>query len=268
MKNIYRIYIDEVGTATMSNLDNFDNRYLSLTGIIVNINYMNNVIAPVMEEWKRKYFPNNKNNNPVIFHRKELINKRFPFDTLSDKKTEEEFNKDFLRCLSDWNYEVVTILIDKKEHSNKYSVWQYEPYHFCFRVLLERYYYFLCRNKSKGDVMIEARGGNEDMKLKKSFERILKGSDDDKTIAYVKSNQFRELFTSVELKLKRKSFNDLGLQLADLIAYPSRQNIFKIFNIDIKQKKTFNDKIIEILDTKYSRTAKGEIIGAGIKFLK
>jgi len=49
VKNKYRMYIDEVGSETMKNLDNFDNRYLSLTGIIVNIDYMTKVVAPVME---------------------------------------------------------------------------------------------------------------------------------------------------------------------------------------------------------------------------
>jgi len=34
-----------------------------------------------------------------------------------------------------------------------------------------------------------------------------------------------------------------------------------------KQKRTFNDKIIEILKTKYCKNYKGEIRGAGIKFL-
>jgi len=190
------------------------------------------------------------------------------FYSLMDDNIKTAFSNDFLNSLSNWDYKVVTILIDKKEHSEKYSVWQYEPYHFCFKVLLERYYYFLSNKKAIGDVMIEARGEKTDKKLNESYKRIYNGSDDTtSSINFVKGEDFQKVFTSNELKVKRKSANDLGLQLADLVAYPSQRYVFELFDIDIKQKRMFDNSVIEILKTKYCTTSKGEIIGAGIKFL-
>ena len=94
----------------------------------------------------------------MILHRKELVNKKYPFNSLKDKSTEERFNQEYLKLISDFDYSIVSVLIDKKEHKIKYSTWKYDPYHYCMEIILERFFFFLESKSASGDVMIESRG--------------------------------------------------------------------------------------------------------------
>ena len=67
----YRIYIDEVGNPDLGSSDNPNHRFLSLTGIILELGYVKAVLHPQMEEIKAKYF-NYHPDEPIVFHRKEI----------------------------------------------------------------------------------------------------------------------------------------------------------------------------------------------------
>lgn len=108
----YRIYTDEVGNNDLNSSENPNHRYLSLTGLIFELNYVKDVVTPSLEKLKQKYFPYHPD-EPVILHRKELVNKKYPFNSLKDKKIEEKFNSEFLKLLSDLDYVAVSVLIDK-----------------------------------------------------------------------------------------------------------------------------------------------------------
>ena len=168
---------------------------------------------------------------------------------------------EFLALLQDLDYSVISVLIDKKEHTLKYSTWKYDPYHYCMEIIVERFFFFLEEKNSKGDVMIESRGGKEDMRLKKSFRKIL-----DNGTHFIESDKLQARLTSKELKVQPKKLNISGLQIADLIAHPARRYIFRKYEIDEGRKYTFGEKIIEILKHKFYNKA-GNIEGYGIKKL-
>jgi len=67
-----------------------------------------------------KYFEHHPD-EPIILHRKEIINRKFPFKVLSDPKIEKEFNIEFLSLLEKWEFKTITVLIDKLEHQKKYD---------------------------------------------------------------------------------------------------------------------------------------------------
>jgi hypothetical protein len=100
----------------------------------------------------------------------------------------------------------------------------------------------------KGDVMAESRGGKEDIRLKKSFRTLC-----DSGTYYIKPDIFANHLTSKELKVKQKSNNIAGLQIADLIAHPSRREILLENNLIIDNRNIFGDKITQILAGKYYR---------------
>lgn len=256
----YRIYIDEVGNNDLESSENPNHRYLSLTGLIFELEYVKNVVTPSVEKLKQKYFQSHPH-EPVILHRKELINKKFPFNVLKDKKLEEQFNYDFLSLLTELDYVVVSVLIDKMEHKIKYQLWKYDPYHYCLEIILERFFFFLESVNSSGDVMIESRGGKEDMRLKKSYTRIYENGTQ-----FIDAQRLQKRLTSKELKVKPKMLNITCLQLADLIAHPSRRFMFRKFGIDEGKGYVFGDKIIEIIEGKYYKGRAG-IEGYGIKLL-
>ncbi len=258
----YRMYIDETGNSDLKSSENELHRYLGLTGVIVDLKESKNVLTPKLDNLKRKYF-SIEYDEPIIFHRKEIINKKPPFDCLKKHEIEKSFNVDLLQLFEDIDFKVITIVIDKLEHLNRYSRWHYEPYHYCLANLTERYIRFLEGGGSVGDVMAESRGGREDRRLKDSFLRLFNRGTD-----YVAQDRFTKVLTSKQLKIKPKSSNIAALQIADLIAHPSRQEILSKNKKIIYSQEKFGQKIIKILnDSKYDRSPAGKIDGYGRKLL-
>lgn len=258
----YRIYIDEVGNPDLKSSANEEHRFLCLTGVVMDLEYLANTVQPQLETLKTKYFDSHPD-DPIILHRKELVQKKPPFSVLANPETELSFNKEFIQLLSGWDYKVIATIIDKQEHNTNYAAtWKYDPYHYCQETLLERYRLFLKIKNAVGDVMIESRGGKEDMRLKKSFRNLL-----DKGTGFLTAEQLQERLTSKELKVKAKGSNIAGLQLADLIAHAVRRYAFKTIWKNDDGKTTFSDKIIELLIADKFFRYGGRIHGYGLKKL-
>ncbi|HEX2770752.1 MAG TPA: DUF3800 domain-containing protein [Geobacteraceae bacterium] len=254
----YRIYIDEVGNPDLGSSDNPNHRFLSLTGVIIELGHVQSVIFPQMEELKARYFRSHPD-EPIILHRKELVNQKLPFDTLKDTAVKKRFDHDLLKLMEEWDYRVISVCIDKKNHKDVYQVWRYEPYHYCLAILMERYYFFLNEKSAKGDVMAESRGGKEDMRLKRSFAKLWEEGTD-----YIPPEKFLNVLTSKQLKVKSKANNVAGLQLADLLAHPSRNEMLHDYGLLEKGLPPFGKAIVRILQGKYYQKD-GKIYGK--KFL-
>jgi hypothetical protein len=258
----YRIYIDEVGNSDLKSSANEEHRFLCLTGIIFDLDYVRNILQPELEALKTKYFGSHPD-EPVVFHRKELVHKKHPFNNLKDPAVSKAFDAEFLDLLKKWEYKVIGVVLDKQEHNSTYAeTWKYDPYHYCQEVLLERFKLFLNVKNATGDVMIESRGGKEDMRLKKSFRNLM-----EKGTNYLTAAELNQRITSKELKVKAKGANIAGLQLADLIAHAVRRYVFKTVLQMNDGKTTFSDAIIDILVEGKFFDYKGKIIGYGIKKL-
>jgi hypothetical protein len=243
----YRMYVDEVGNSDLAASNNPNHRYLSLTGIIVELGYVQKTVFPALEELKHRYFGSHPD-EPVILHRKELVNKKYPFHALRDTNIEIQVNQELLALLTNLN--------------RKYQVWRFDPYHYCLTVLVERYTRWLDRQDVYGDVMAESRGGREDRRLKDSFEGVFQNGTQ-----YVEPELIHHRLTSRQLKVKAKSNNIAGLQLADIIAHPS----YRATLLQHQQQAmpdNFGKLIAQILnDSKYDRSPQGRIYGWGQKWL-
>lgn len=253
----YRIYIDEVGIADLNSSSNIEHRFLELLGVIFDLDYVATYLNPTLSRLKLKHF-NSDPDDPIIFHRKELVKKKPPFSVLQDEAKLESFNTDLLSIFKELNFTIIAVLIDKQAHGAKYSTWQHDPYHYCMEVIVERFFYFLKNRNAVGDLMFEARGGKEDLRLKESFKRI-----------YEKGTRFvdpKSILTSKELKIKPKTANIAGLQIADLLAHPVRRYIFSKYLNMPEEKRTFGDAIIEAIEDKFY-SYKGDVLRHGIKLL-
>ena len=257
----YRLYIDEVGNSDLNASADPNHRYLSLTGVIFELDYVRNVLFPAIEELKARYFASHPD-DPVILHRKELVNKKPPFAELNDPAIERQFNHDLLTLLTDLDYTVITVVIDKLEHQQRYATWRFDPYHYCLTVMVERYVRWLSAQSAQGDVLAESRGGKEDRRLKDSFERVYREGSN-----YISPDQFAARLTSRQLKVKNKSNNISGLQIADLIAHPSfRATVARHDRQGLPSN--FGGQIASILEaTKYYRSDRNKIDGWGRKWL-
>lgn len=240
------MYVDEVGNADLRSSEDPNHRFLSLTGVVIELGHVESVVHPKMEALKSAYFGSHPD-DPIILHRKELLNCRGPFVSLRDAAVRAAFDGELLELISAWDYTVISVCLDKKEHRRKYTVWQYDPYHYCLAVLLERYVYFLSRRGVRGDVIAESRGGKEDRRLKESYARLL-----DKGSGYADAAQIGGALTSRQLKVKQKSNNLAGLQLADLVAHPSRNESLSEHGHGVTIAP-FATKVIAVLQSKYDR---------------
>ncbi|MBI5446414.1 MAG: DUF3800 domain-containing protein [Deltaproteobacteria bacterium] len=257
----YRLYVDEVGNSDLGASHDSNHRYLSLTGVIMELGYVDRTAFPAVEELKRTYFGSHPD-DPVVFHRKELVNRKHPFEALREEATVRAFNSDLLGLLRRLDYTVISVVIDKLEHQERYQVWRHDPYHYCLEVLVERYVLWLRGRGAMGAVMAESRGGREDRRLKDSFERVAaEGSD------FIEPEVFTAHLTSRQLKVKPKANNIAGLQLADLLAHPSfRATLARRHRQPLPEN--FGGEIAKVLEeAKYNRSRDGRIEGWGRKWL-
>lgn len=261
--NVYRSYIDEVGNHDMEHVDDPNERLLGLTGVILESDHVRDVLIPDMAEIKARFFQDDPD-EPVIFHRKAMVNKRRAFHVLRDGEKEKVFNRCLLNLLTKWQYRVATVVIDKLAHRDRYTVWRFEPYHYCLTVVLERFVLYLQEVDARGDVMVESRGGRMDRKLKDSYSNLYSSGTN-----FLGSPLLEERLTSRQLKVKPKSANICGLQLADLVAHPSRQEVLWDNDLISRKGPTFGQQICDILRRdKYLRDKKtGRIEGYGKKML-
>lgn len=262
MKKRYRLYIDESGDHTYKKLEEQGKRYLGLVGVAFETEYYRNTFQPMLEGFKQKHFPHNPD-DPITLHREDIINKRGVFSRLLDKEKEDAFNQDFLYMLKDAQYMLITVVIDKKSHIDRYNAAALHPYHFCLAAILERYCGFLNYYNTEGDVMAESRAAKEDIKLKEAYKEVYNSGTLQRDSSF-----FQNVLTSKEIKIKQKTANIAGLQLADLIAHPSKNEVLaENGKIEICDG-IFGVEICKRISNKYNRRMPDGIVeGYGKKFL-
>lgn len=214
------MYVDESGDHSYRELELPGKRFLCLTGVVVEDGPYKTTIQPEVEAIKARFFRRHSPDEPVVFHRKDIVERRGHFSVLQDQAIDARFRADVLGFLGGRPFQIFSAVIDKKSHIDRYGGAALHPYHYCFTVILERYSGFLKVNNSQGDVLAESRGGTEDRELKEAYSLLW-----NRGTGFHSAASFQARFTSSEVKLKRKEMNIAGLQIADLLAHPLKQDI-------------------------------------------
>lgn len=258
----FRLYVDESGNHDLDpERRKPAERYLSLTGLIVDYRYAAEVLTPAIEELKTRHLGSHPD-EPITLHRRDIMECRGPFAVLRDPVVRTRFDRDLLALMRNLEYLAVTVVIDKWDHRTRYREWAAHPYHYCMEVLVERYVLELRSRHAVGDVMAENRGGGEDRQLRTAFTAAFTGGTDHLRPAVVQAH-----LTSRELKLKPKIANVAGIQLADLLAYPAAAAVRA--RHDGRALPTgFTGSAAAILrDSKWRRRPDGVVDGWGTKWL-
>ena len=263
-KPTIRMFVDENGHQTLKgDLSNDNNRFLCLTGVIMRLDD-HFTLDKELSTLKEKHFGSSE----VILHRRELIPGKPPFEALMNPDTREQFNADLLKIVKEMTYRVISVLVDKKAHVEKYGILRArDPYALALEYLMQRYQYWLqayCERHGHvyGDILAESRGGGEDRITKLTYIEIYNGR------GYNPLKNASHYFSSKEIKLKPKRANIAGLQFVDLLSHPARRYILSQRGLakDIKTS-SYEQLIVEVLvESKFRRTDKGIIEGAGIVF--
>ena len=250
----YRLYVDEVGDPGLAHVDDLEHRFLSLTGVIAESDYVRHRIHPELESIKMRYFDSHPD-EPVVLHRKELVNATWPFQALMDLEIRAVFDSEMLALIRDWDYRVLTACLDKHAFVSSGLNSTCDPYNYCLSILVEQFCVWLNRCQSKGDVMVETRGSKEDKKLREHFRMLWEYGT-----ARVAAEQLQKSLTSREVKINPKDKNISGLQIADLIAHPLRSSILKEHGLLYRPLAPYATQILTVLETKYCEED-GVIVG-------
>jgi len=255
----YRVYLDESGDHVLHDgrvMEEAGHRYLGLIGCIFAMeDYRRFHLA--LESLKQEHFPHDPD-SPVILHRTDMVNCRGPFATLRDEAARAAFEAAFLALCAGADYRVVGVVIDKVALKQEYPA-PFHPYHMALDFMLQRYCGYLNHLNRSGDVMAESRGGQEDTILKNAYTHIYTHGD-----MHHQSEFYKRALTSKELKVKPKTANISGLQLADLLAYPVRQEILLEHGKIEDPGEVFGKRVCATLAGKYNRHLyNGQVAGYG-----
>ena len=216
----YRLYIDESGDHTFNLAESDNHRYLGLLGIWFDIEEPYRRFAQTLASLKVEIFGSHPDDQPPCLHRKDIVERRKIFGRLRDPELNQRFEGGLKRVVQEARFHLACVVIDKASHRTKTYRELFHPYHYCLAALLERYAGWLAPAGAQGDVMAESRGRSEDRELTEAFEITL-----EKGTRFHSPEQFRQVLTSGQIKLKKKEHAIPGLELADLLAYPLKREM-------------------------------------------
>ena len=249
---IYRLYIDEIGKSSYPKTDNnlsFDEQYFGLSGIILN-QEESGKLTDKFRELKMLVVEDVDDLHKVNLHRRDILHKNGVFKILLDKEKEKEFNGKYLSIITEINFKIIFVGLDKISHKKRYTT-PLHPYHYMMNIITERYVGLLEELKGRGDIMAESINKNEDEILQKTFEDFVTFGS-----AYCSINRIKDRISSKNIKFKEKVAGVSGLELSDLLAVPVLFDILNAKEIRSLIEGTFNCKVIECINGKYYKYGK------------
>ena len=212
-KSKYYLFIDECGD---HNLLRYDPGFpvFTLCGILVSQQNLR-FLSKAFEDLKIEIFGSKE----VVIHSVEIRKWRGPFSVLADEDLRERFFSGIERILSQNNVYIILSCTILKEQLNKFCVRGEEDdvYGLSLSYLVERSI-FCVDNLTKGDrpeisIVVERRGKKEDNQLLNYYNGLR-----NRGTKWVTVERLRARIR--EFGFKNKKDNVIGLQIADLIAYP------------------------------------------------
>lgn len=254
----FRLYLDESGDHVFRELDEPQHRYLCLLGCwFKNPDYLR--FHEALESLKRRLLSHHPD-NPVILHREEIVNARREFKSLRGLDARKRFDDALLELIAQAEFRIVAVVIDKLSLRRAYAEAAAHPYHLGLGFLLQRFAGYLNHINRAGDVMAESRGGAEDRLLKESYTRVY-----ERGVWMTAANVFQTALTSRQLKLKPKSANIAGLQLADLLGHPVKQWVLRRHGLLAGELAPFAQRLMERAEGKFNRHLyDGRLDGYGV----
>ncbi len=242
----YRLYIDETGDHTLpgAEVTEFGKRYFALAGMMLCATSYR-PFQRGLEQLKHNVF-NTDPDVPLILHRQDILRRRGPYAVLDDPAKKQEFDDGLLGLLEGTEFKIIAVVVDKVSHGGKTYRRLTHPYHYALNAMLERYCGLLRHIGAEGDVLGEVRGAQEDDTLRAEYERIYRRGTNFMPAAVAK-----ETLTSKKLKLKPKTANVAGLQLADLLAYDLAREVVHAYGL-YRAPKGFAARLLANVTPKYN----------------
>lgn len=146
----------------------------------------------------------------IVLHSHKIRKQTRDFSIFTNKDLREQFYAELNAAISNLPFRIIATAIDKRALQNQYSN-PHNPYDLALTYCLERTQKFLLEHEQlnrQTHIILESRGDKEDSQLQSTY------SD------YVTKNYSVNEAYPCKLIFSDKRTNSIGLQLADLCAYP------------------------------------------------
>lgn len=214
MANKYVLYLDECGD---QNLSSFDPQFpiFTLCGVVVS-ECQDRWLNERMNALKQEIWGNTN----IIFHSRDIRKCQNGFEVLFDLAVKEKFLEAVNSILGEHAYVIVCCAILKEPYIRQYGKLN-DVYGLSLSYVMERVVFYL-DSVGKEEVelctIIERRGKKEDKSLLNYYNQLL-----DMGTYWADSNRIKRYFKRFEMRWK--SENVIGLQVADLVAYPITRHV-------------------------------------------
>lgn len=241
----YRFFLDETGDHGLGFVDDKFPIFL-LAGCLFNETEYSRVVGE-LRDFKQNFFGTAE----VILHSRDIRKCEGAFQVLFNLDLKKAFYERLNQIVSTADFKIISVAIDKKKHIEKYGKGAQNPYSICLSYILERLIF--CMDETKTDatvsIDIEKRGQKEDSQLLAHYNRVT-----DRGTYHVTAVRFQQRITNFMMKSKKD--NDIGLQIADLCAYPIARHVLN------SEEPYIPFKIIE---SKLRKDERGNTDGYGLK---
>ena len=204
----YFFFIDESGDHSLQNI-NEDFPYFLLCGVLISAEEYK-ILEERIHNFKMKFFWTKK----LILHSRNIRRCEDHFKILFDLKIKEKFYEEIDKIIAETEFVLISNAVKKIEYIKQYGKTAVNPYHISLSYMLERMIF--CLNEQKAncvEIIAEKRGKKEDKQLLSHYNTIF-----DNGTYYVEAKRFQDKITKWDFQ--DKMHNDIGIQIADLCAYP------------------------------------------------
>lgn len=208
MNKKYHFFLDETGDHGLTFIDENFPIFLLAGCLFEDLEYQK--ISEEIDKFKQEFFKTNQ----VILHSKDIRRCDGSFQILFDLNIKKSFYERLNNIISNTKFIVISVAIDKKRHIEKYGKIADNPYSICLSYILERLIFCTDNNLlSTVSITIEKRGKKEDEQLLSHYNEII-----DRGTFHVIPDRFKNRIDNFSMVAKKD--NNIGLQIADLCAYP------------------------------------------------
>lgn len=222
MAKKFVLYLDECGD---QNLASFDPQFpiFTLCGIVVS-EEQDNVMSERIDALKSDIW----NNTNIILHSRDIRKCQNGFEVLFDLDVKKRFLQGINDILGDEGYTIVCCSILKEHFIRQYGKLN-DVYGLSLSYIMERVVFYL-DSLQLPDIelytVIERRGKKEDSSLLSYYNQLL-----DRGTYWVESLRMKKVFKKFDMRWK--SENIVGLQVADLIAYPVTRHVLNPTGVNL-----------------------------------
>lgn len=236
MKKIL-VFLDESGDLSLTKI-NPEFPVFGLVGVVVKPKDYPAILNK-FNQLKLDYFVH----EGLILHSRDIASREGDYIFLHNTKVRKSFLSDVSKTISGTSFKLVAAVIKKKELKKRY-VDPASPYDLAFIFVLEKVFRYSCNEGYDYiHIITEARGREEDEELHRTFEHFKRKDKPGTARAfprYINESMLDKIH--LRLEFRRKPFNIIGNQIADLVVTPITRTILD--GKDHPSFKYFEDKFL------------------------